>query len=445
MSSVQNSTSCFSGRFCAIVSAGLVVLCLIGLARVGMAQIVVRDVNREYGEEQNWIILPYVFRSETFDTSVGVFGVISKYPQEQSTIYATAFGSANGSWRALAGAYDLRLPGFDRLFFSPTFMFTDYSNVKAYIDGNPDFPIERAGTHGSDPENHVTDPAWDGSGRLSFRYVLPWGHGKNHVINRVKVKEGLRISDPVGGQSWNPLNSGRTYILVEPFYRKQEIELDEEIRKLRSNGVKFELRHDNTDFILNPSKGSKKSVGVTRDWGFFRSSDEWTHLELEYGKFFGLNDTNIHRQRLVALNVWVSDVPTWEVQKTAGISTVRHRPPYFEGSTLGGFYRMRAYPVNRFSDRSAVYYSAEYRATPWWNPLEGVSLLGSPEIQWWQWILFCEIGRVAEDFDLDALHSDMNWDTGFGLRLFSEGLVGRLDLAVADEGWSILAMVGHPF
>jgi hypothetical protein len=47
-----------------------------------MAQMVVRDVNREYGEEPNWIILPYVFRSETFDTSVGVFGVISKYPLE---------------------------------------------------------------------------------------------------------------------------------------------------------------------------------------------------------------------------------------------------------------------------------------------------------------------------------------------------------------------------
>ena len=101
MSSVQNSTSCFSGRFRAIVSAGLVVLCLLGLARVGMAQIVVRDVNREYSEKPNWIILPYVFRSETFDTSVGVFGVISKYPQEQSTIYATAFGSANGSWSDL--------------------------------------------------------------------------------------------------------------------------------------------------------------------------------------------------------------------------------------------------------------------------------------------------------------------------------------------------------
>ena len=95
MPSVQNSTSCFSGRFRVIVSAGLVVLYLLGLARVGMAQIVVRDVNREYGEEPNWIILPYVFRSETFDTSVGVFGVISKYPQEQSTIYATDLGDVD--------------------------------------------------------------------------------------------------------------------------------------------------------------------------------------------------------------------------------------------------------------------------------------------------------------------------------------------------------------
>ena len=40
---------------------------------------------------------------------------------------------------------------------------------------------------------------------------------------------------------------------------------------------------------------------------------------------------------------------------------------------------------------------------PRWNPLEGMSLLGSPGVEWWQWVLFCEAGRVANDFDLGKL------------------------------------------
>lgn len=434
-----------SGRFRAPRLAALTILCLLVMLSTGRAQIVVQDVGRAPTTDGTRIVLPYAFFSETFDTSVGVFGVWPRYPQEQSTLYATAFGSVNGSWRAWIGAYDLRVRGFRRLFLSPDLMGTSYHDVKVYIDGATGFAGVRAGAHGSDAEDHVTAPGWDGGAKLSFRYVLPLGHGREHVVNRVSVDSGVLVSQPVGARSWNPLHSGRTSVMVEPFFRNQELELEEGTRTLRSNGLRLELKHDNTDFVLNPSRGDIKSVAVTRDWGWLESSDSWTHLEAEYRRFVDLGETPRHRQRVLAFDVWVSDVPTWETEVEDGVSRVSRRPPYFDGSTLGGFYRLRAYPVNRFSDRSAVYYSAELRAMPRWNPLEGIAVFGTPGVEWWQWVLFCEAGRVAERFDVGSLHSDMNWDAGLGLRLYSDGLLGRIDVAAAEEGWSMVAMVGHSF
>ena len=340
----------------------------------------------------------------------------------------------------------MRVFGFDRLFFSPAFTATQYRKVKVYADGNPDFPDQRAGSHGSDPENYISVPGWDAGARLNFRYVLPWGHGRVHIVNRIKTDRGLITSDPVGDRSWNPLKSGRSYVMFMPFFRNQRNEAnDEGTSGFRSNGIKLEFKHDNTDFVLNPSTGDIKTVAVTRDWGLFDSTDDWMHVELDYRKFFDLGETHKHRQRVLALNLWCSDVPTWQTTETDTGTEVTRHPPYFNGSTLGGFYRMRAYPVNRFSDRSALYYSAEYRATPQWNPLKGLSILGSPEVEWWQWVLFCEAGRVAEEFNLHTLHTDMNVDAGFGARLYSGGLVGRMDFAFADEGWSAVAMIGQSF
>jgi outer membrane translocation and assembly module TamA len=66
-------------------------------------------------------------------------------------------------------------------------------------------------------------------------------------------------------------------------------------------------------------------------------------------------------------------------------------------------------------------------------------------IDWWQWVLFAEAGRVAGNFDLSNLKNDLHTDVGFGMRVYSQGIVARLDFALADEGWAVLAMVGHPF
>ena len=59
---------------------------------------------------------------------------------------------------------------------------------------------------------------------------------------------------------------------------------------------------------------------------------------------------------------------------------------------------------------------------------------------------FIEIGRVAPDWNLSRLHSEMKWDAGLGIRAMAKGLVVRIDTAYSDEGGgSIHMMISQPF
>ena len=107
---------------------------------------------------------------------------------------------------------------------------------------------------------------------------------------------------------------------------------------------------------------------------------------------------------------------------------------------------MRAYPSQRFNDKAAIYYAAELRMIPWWNPFDRWPWIQKHlEIAWWQWAPFVEVGRVAPSWNLEALHSDMKWDVGFGVRAMAKGLVVRIDTAVSEEGFGVQMMVSQPF
>jgi hypothetical protein len=67
------------------------------------------------------------------------------------------------------------------------------------------------------------------------------------------------------------------------------------------------------------------------------------------------------------------------------------------------------------------------------------------EIDWWQLVPFVEVGRVAEKWSVSELHTDMKWDVGLGVRVMLKRLIGRIDIAVGDEGAGVQMMVGHPF
>jgi hypothetical protein len=133
----------------------------------------------------------------------------------------------------------------------------------------------------------------------------------------------------------------------------------------------------------------------------------------------------------------------WQERQTANGRVVTHRPPHFRGATLGGFYRLRPYPFDRYNDRAALYYGAEYRIIPAWFTLgEKWKWL---DLAWWQLLGFGELGRVADEWNLKTLHQDMKWVVGLGLRNMVAKNILRLDVAKAEDSWAMWAMVGQAF
>jgi hypothetical protein len=56
-----------------------------------------------------------------------------------------------------------------------------------------------------------------------------------------------------------------------------------------------------------------------------------------------------------------------------------------------------------------------------------------------------EVGRVADDFDLAELHSDMNISGILGLRAMVNTLVVRADFGLTEEGGAVQMTIDHPF
>jgi hypothetical protein len=185
------------------------------------------------------------------------------------------------------------------------------------------------------------------------------------------------------------------------------------------------------------------TLGLSRDFGAFNSSSSWTFWQAEVDQYFELGDLPRIRQAVLALDAWTGGTPSWE-RRADG--TVANRPPAYAGATLGGLWRMRAYPSQRFNDRAAIYYAAELRVIPDWNPFEAwPAFQDYAEVEWLQVVPFIELGRVAPEWDLGELHSSMKWSTGLGIRAWASGFVLRIDTAFSDEGGQVQMMISQPF
>jgi outer membrane protein assembly factor BamA len=176
------------------------------------------------------------------------------------------------------------------------------------------------------------------------------------------------------------------------------------------------------------------------------SSSILPDVEFEASKYFDLGPTDYSRQRVLALNFWTGTSPSWdEITDSDGNTVVVNKPPFFEGARLGGLYRMRGYPNNRFNDRSVIYTTAEYRYTLKWNPIANISWLRWLKIDWFQLVGFVEGGRVAGEYSLSELFSDWKVDGGIGIRAMMAGAVIRVDMAGSDEGATAWVMFAQPF
>jgi hypothetical protein len=107
---------------------------------------------------------------------------------------------------------------------------------------------------------------------------------------------------------------------------------------------------------------------------------------------------------------------------------------------------MRAYPSQRFNDRAAIYYAAELRMIPEWNPFDAwPAFQDYADVEWLQLVPFVELGRVAPEWDPDTLHSSMKWSAGLGIRAWASGFVVRMDTALSEEGAQVQMMISQPF
>ncbi len=386
--------------------------------------------------------LPYGFYNETFGLTAGwVLGRVGS-PQPNARVLGTVMAGSEGSKLAFAMAQDLRIPGIGRLFIDPMLSVGSYESADSYIDGNPAFPGQRAGTNGSDRDNFLSGNVSDVFSRVRFKYLLPVGHGRDRIIPDYKVLDGALYSGASGGETLNPFESGRSYLELRPFQRALEIDGEDFDGDIRTNGADLAYFWDNRDFPYNPTRGNGARLQVSRDFGLFDSSDSWTVVQAEVDAYRSFGDSAWFRDRVLAFDVWTADTPTWEEDG----DDIRHRSPAYTGATLGGLWRMRGYPTQRFNDRSAIYYSAELRLTPRWNPFDSWGAVQDRlGVEWIQLVPFAEIGRVADSYDLGELHSDMKWDAGAGLRAWVQGFVVRADFAFSEEGGRVQMMIGQPF
>jgi hypothetical protein len=389
------------------------------------------------------ISIPYAFYNENFGVAVGYVHSVIGYPQKQSGLLATAMAGSNGSAMGFLYGRDILIPCTERLLFDPIASVGYFSDSEGYADGNPNFSFERAGSNGSDKDNFVTGDGWDNFFRFRLKYLLPLGQGEGDPFKPMTLKDGFLASEVTSAVAWNPLVSGKTYVELNPFYRSQEIDGDNIEANTKTNGVVLALFWDNRDFHPNPSEGNALRINGSKDFGWFDSSDSWTSVSTEYDHYFPLDFSSHFRQSVLAVDFWTCYSPSWD-ETSEGV--IDNRPPAFSGATLGGLWRMRGYPSQRFSDKTAVYYAAELRLIPDWNPFDQwTGVQKHIGVEWLQFVPFVEVGRVAPSWDLSELHSDMKVDAGVGVRVWAKGIVGRVDVAVSEEAVGVQMMISQPF
>ncbi|HIP76630.1 MAG TPA: hypothetical protein EYH12_05840 [Psychromonas hadalis] len=71
-----------------------------------------------------------------------------------------------------------------------------------------------------------------------------------------------------------------------------------------------------------------------------------------------------------------------------------------------------------------------------WNPIP---------IDWFQLLLFAEAGRVAPEYNLGDLFSDMKYDVGFSLRALAAKVPVRFEVAFGEEGSNMWFMIKQPY
>lgn len=423
------------------------------------AEFIAKDVN-ETAKKASWIALPYMFTSDTTGLTGGVVGIFDGYIQPQATVVATLYGGENvavkhynsethtlyddGSAKTkgvFLGISGYKLPFSKRLFTSAMLSYAYYPQQRFYIDGSNESKRDLStDTLSLTP---IQTHGFNNWASVNMRYVLPWGESKIDPLPIIKLKDGLQINrtDKGGGL---PFVTGQTLIGVEYFYSHLRIDKVDDMPELSSNGLRFYLKHDNTDYSDNPSRGYKFELKSSFDFGWFNSTQSWNAIEVSYSHFIATQNFSWSQHNVLALNLWSAYSPSWENSDDNTTIYDPHRPPMWEGAHLGGWNRLRGYDSNRFNDKAALYGALEYRMVLKQNPLRAKKWAPIP-IDWFQAVIFAEAGRVDSHYQIEQLLQNMKYDVGFSLRALAAKVPVRLEVGFSKEGSSMWVMVEQPF
>ena len=422
------------------------------------SEFLIDDLNREKSKQQTWLVLPYAFSSESMGFTVGAVGIFSGYIQPQMTIVATTFAGEEMELRnenlsiteseRTTGAM-LAITGFrpsfsDRLFISGIGAYGYYPNQRLYLEGGNDSEKDL-----DNISNQATSPlqtqGYNNWFNLHFRHVLPWGESAQTVLPKIQLQRGIAVNrDHIGGGK--PFVTGQTIFATDLFYSKWSADKFTESPEINTNGMRFYVEHNNTDYPDNPSRGYSFGAKFSSDFGLGNSTQSWNAFEVDYSHYIELNNFSWSRQNVIAMNLWSAYSPSWDDSETLveGGILKKHQTPMWEGARLGGWTRMRAYDSNRFNDKAAIYGAIEYRLIPQLNPMANQKWNPLP-IDWFQIVLFAEVGRVAEKYQLSTLLTDMKYDVGFSVRALAAKVPVRFEMAFGEEGSAMWFMLEQPF
>ncbi|UFH58101.1 BamA/TamA family outer membrane protein [Sulfurovum mangrovi] len=407
--------------------------------------------------DDNLILLPYGFSSESMGRVGGAGAIIQGVLQPQTTLVLSAFVSlkedvvVNGEEKSeytRGGFYlldNFGVPGSDRLFFSSYGFLTKMPRQNFYFDSS----------HDSNDKDLLVSPATNNMITGMLSYVLPWGEGIDNPEGVYEIEEGFAVKRENAGGGL-PFVTGRTSIGFTLFYQHQSIDsffdalgagIDAPA-EWNSNGLRLFLSHDNTDYEDNPSRGYSFFLQYSRDFGKFDSLQSWDFLEFKASNYVDLDTFSFTRQNVLALNFWTAYSFSWENDSELRPGIDAHRPPMWDGPRLGGFMRMRGYDSDRFADKAAIYGTAEYRMILDYNPIKdgtfGELAAENIPLDWFQVVGFVEAGRVHDRYNTELL-SDMKVDVGISLRSMVAEIPVRVDVAYGNEGVEAWLMVHHPF
>jgi hypothetical protein len=399
------------------------------------------------------VYVPYVFSTDSTGFAGGIGVIKQGFLQPQTTAIATLFYGAeqdiitnNQSDTAnfsggFAAIFDYRIPGTDRLLFSALGMKAYFPKARYYVYDHSNDSKEESYTESSGDADFMY---------ATLRYVLPMGDGLDNPEGHYILKNGFAVNrEGYGGGK--PFITGRTGLGISAFYEHNTFDnwlpgsprSTDGMKDWNTNGLRFFVDHDNTDYDLNPSRGYQFKLQYSKDFGWGDSEQTWDFLEFKYNHYIDMPTFSFTQQNVLAMSFWTGNSFSWDRNSEHSPDITSHRPPPWEGGKLGGMFRMRGYNTDRFSDKAVIYGTAEYRAILDWNPFRKNEYI-PVAVDWLQVVGFVEAGRVNDTYNFDLL-SDMKFDAGISLRAMAAQVPVRVDLAYGDEGANFWVMVFQPF